>query len=205
MPLANLSRAPSAHRLKDKARLCLGQSRGKTLTTEWDYCLSAQGRTIHFDKETHLTAKIRSKLNTLWGMWLICNPFLRGAWLQADTHTHTHSLRWKIGGARDCVLIYLVIFSTLKLGSQIESIRECVLEKRLCPSHVWGFNVCMFIMEIYVDSIRVKTCFQSRGYDRYNKDPFWWPGFCGKWWMGVCLSMVVGMRDSCYTAQEPDV
>lgn len=152
MPLANLSRAPSAPRLKDKARLCLVQSRGKTLTTEWDYCLSAQGRTIHFDKETRLTAKIRSKLNTLWGMWLICNLFF---WeVLGCKQTHTHSPRWKIGEASDCILIYLVIFSTFKLGLQIESICDCVLEKRLCPSHVWGFNVCMFIMEMYVGRIR---------------------------------------------------
>lgn len=107
MPLANLSRAPSAPRLKDKAWLCLVQSRGKTLTTEWDYCLSARGRTIHFDKETRLTAKIRSKLNTLWGMWLICNPVLRGVWLKADTYT--------LRGASACILIYLVIFFHLEI------------------------------------------------------------------------------------------
>lgn len=89
MPLANLSRAPSAPRLKDKARLCLVQSRGKTLTTEWDYCLSAQGRTIHFDKETRLTAKVRSQLNTLWGMWLICNLFFWEVLGCKQTHTHT--------------------------------------------------------------------------------------------------------------------
>lgn len=58
----------------------------------------------------------------------------------------------------------------------------------------------MFIMEIYVDSIRQKTCFQSRGFDKHNKDLFRWASVCEKWRMAVD-----GIRDSCETAQKPDV